>query len=336
MKKFASLPLLCILTLGALTLTGCGEIKRGEYAKGPGTIYCDDGFKNILEEEIDVFEYQYPESAIIPKYVSESEAMEALINDSTQTVIVSQDLTKDQREYIKTTHKRIARSNCIAVDAVALIVNKDNPLKDISMEEIGKILKGDIRYWSQLAAGDSTKIKLVFDNQGSSTVSYMKDKFLDGKNITDNPNVQAFAQKNNQDVFNYILKDKYAIGIISVSWLGDTLQNAKHVPIEDKVKKAEDMNETVAKELTSEVTVLGVSNPTQENDFTLTPYKPYQAYIATGEYPLFRKIYMITTASGSTVMKSFYDFVTGTIGQKIMANTGILPYHMNPRIIELK
>ena len=30
---------------------------------------CDDGFKNILEEEIEVFEYSYPESSIIPFYM---------------------------------------------------------------------------------------------------------------------------------------------------------------------------------------------------------------------------------------------------------------------------
>ena len=336
MKNFSNLYLICIFALGVLALNGCGEVKRGEYVKGSSTIFCDDGFKNILEEEIDVFEYQYREASIIPKFVSQDQAIDALIGDSTDAIIVTQELTKDQIEYIKKTNKKIAKTSCIAVDAVALIVNKDNPLKDISMEEIGKILNGDIRYWSQLAAGDSTKIKLVFDNQGSSTVSYMRDKFLDGKNITANPNVQAFAQKNNKEVFDYIQKDKNAIGIISVSWLGDSLENAHKVPIEDKVKQAKDINEVVAKALTTEVTVLGVSDPNKDNDFTLTPYKPYQRYIATGEYPLYRKVYMITTASGSSLMKSFYDFMTGTIGQKIIANTGILPYHMNPRIVEVK
>ena len=49
----------------------CTPVKRGEYASGSATIYCDDGFKNILDEEIEVFEYTYPESSIIPFYVSE-------------------------------------------------------------------------------------------------------------------------------------------------------------------------------------------------------------------------------------------------------------------------
>lgn len=335
--KTASKFTLGLICAGAFFgMYSCGEIKRGEYAKGASSIYCDDGFKNVLEEEIEVFEYQYKDSNIIPKYVSEQDAVDALVGDTTDAIIVTHELTKDQIEYIRKHNRKVAKTSCIAVDAVALIVNKDNPIKDISMEEIGKIMKGEITRWSQLAAGDSTKIKIVFDNQGSSTVLYMRDKFLGGKKITDNPNVNVYAEQNNGKVFDVVKKDKNAIGIISVSWLGDSLENAKKVSVEDKVKQAEATDDVVAKELTTEVTVLAVSNPTQENDFTLTPYKPYQAYIATGEYPLFRKVFMITTASGSTLMKSFYDFMTGPIGQKIIANTGVLPYRMNPRVVELK
>lgn len=324
------------LALMALGTTSCGEIKRGEYVKGAGTIYCDDGFKNVLEEEIEVFEYKYPGSSIIPKYVSEAEAIDALMGDSTQTIIVTHELSEDQKDLLKKEFKRVVKSKPIAVDAVALIVNKDNPVKEITMEEIGKILNGEVTRWSQLVSPDTTAINIVFDNQGSSTVAYMRDKFLGGKKITDNPNLRLYAEQNNSQVFDVVRKDKSAIGIISVSWLGDTLQNARHAPVEERIQNYSNTEQVVAEELTDEVTVLGVINPTPENDMSLQAYKPYQAYIATGEYPLFRTVYMITTASSSTLMKSFYDFVTGDIGQMIFAKTGILPYRMNRRVVELK
>lgn len=331
--------ILCMLS-GTLFLAAafasCGEVKRGEYVKGAATIYCDDGFKNILEEEIDVFEYSYPGSSIIPKYVSEQDAVDALLNDTTEAIIVTHELSDSQIKSIRDKNKKVVKTRCIAVDAVALIVNKDNPLAQLSMEEVGKIMKGEINNWGQLALPDTNKIKLVFDNQGSSTALYMRDKFLDGKKFTDNPQLSVFGAKDNREVFDIIKKDRNAIGIISVSWLGDSLEMARKVPVEERVNGYEQENDIIAKELTTEVKVLPISNPTEENDFTLTPYKPYQAYIASGEYPLFRKVYMITTASGSTLMKSFYDFMTGFVGQKIIANTGILPYHLNPRVVELK
>lgn len=329
-----------LIVLGALATAGalssCGEVKRGEYAKGVATIYCDDGFKNVLEEEIEVFEYTYPESSIIPTFVSEAQAVDALMGDTTDAIIVTHELTKDQIDYIRKTHKKVVKQRCIAVDAVGLIVNKDNPLDFLSMEDIGKIMRGDITKWSQLALNDTADIQLVFDNQNSSTVMYMREHFLDNKLITANPNVKVFAEQNNRQVFDVVKNNKNAIGIISVSWLGDSLEMAKKVPIETRIEGYEKEGDVIARELTTEVKVLGVQNPTEVNDFTLTPYKPYQAYIATGEYPLFRKVYMATTASGSTLMKSFYDFVTGFVGQKIITKTGIMPYQYSVRVVELR
>ncbi len=329
---------LAIYSLALLTTLGvasCTKIKKGEYAKGTATVFCDDGFKKILDEEIEVFEYSYPGSSIIPFYVDEQSAIDTLLNDGTQAIIVTRELTKDQVRYMKDKWKRVVRQKPIAVDAVALITNKDNNVGAMSMTEIGEILKGRITKWSQLAGNDTTAIKLVFDNAGSSAVSFMRDKFLpQGAKMSDNPN--AFAQKNNAAVFDVVKKDKNALGIISVSWLGDDLSLAKDVPVDKRYEDYQNQNDTIATNLTTEVNVIKVSNPTEANDFDPTAYKPYQVYINSGEYPLFRKVYMISTASNSTVLHSFYTFVTGFAGQKIISRTGILPYNVSPRRVELK
>lgn len=331
-KSISAIMLSAILTLGAVS---CTKVKRGEYAKGSATIFCDDGFRNILNEEIEVFEFSYPGSSIIPFYVSEQDAIDTIMADSTQAIIVTQELSKEQKEYIRNKFKRVVKTHCIAVDAVALITNKDNRVTSLSMDEIKNILNGKITKWSQLAGNDTTAIKLIFDNAGSSTVGYMRDKFLPkGAKISDNPN--AYAQKDNAQVFDVVKNDRDALGIISVSWLGDDLSLAKKVPVEIRNKDYANQNDTIATNLTTEVNVVKVSNPTEENDFDPTGYKPYQVYINSGEYPLFRKVYMISTASNSTVLHSFYTFVTGFVGQKIISKTGILPYHMNPRVVELK
>lgn len=331
MKKGICISLIIAAALAAI---GCTPIKRGEYASGSATIFCDDGFKNILDEEIEVFEYSYPKSSIIPFYVSEVEALDTLLADKTTAIISSQVLTPEQVKFMKTKHRKLVRSQCIAIDAVALIVNKDNPIGALSTEEIGEILSGRVSKWNQLAVADTSAIRIVFDHPGSSTVSYMRERFLDGKPISDNPN--AFAQKNNAQVFDIVKNDRNAIGIISVSWLGDNLQNAKKVPVEQRVEDYKDEQETIATVLTTEVKILKVSNPTTDNDLDPTAYEPYQVYINSGQYPLFRKIYMITTAGNNSVMNSFYSFMTGFVGQKIISHTGIMPYHVHARVVNLQ
>lgn len=332
MSKLAICSLIALMAIGVVS---CGKVKRGEYAKGTATIFCDDGFKKILDEEIEVFEYSYPGSSIIPFYVDEQSAIDTLLADATQAIIVTRELTKEQRDYMKKKWKRVVRTHCIAVDAVALITNKNNPVSELSVTEIGDILNGKISRWTQVAGNDTAAIRIVFDNAGSSTVSYMRERFMPkGAKISDNPH--AFAQNNNAAVIDVVKKDPNALGIISVSWLGDDLSLAKDVPVNKRYEDYQNQNDTIATNLTTQVNVMKVSNPTEKNDFNPVAYKPYQIYINSGEYPLFRKVYMISTASNSTVLYSFYTFVTGFAGQKIISRTGIMPYNVNPRVVELK
>ena len=332
---FTKLRTALLLTAAAAGAVACTPVKRGEYASGSATVFCDDGFRNILDEEIEVFEYSYPQSSIIPFYVSEGAAIDTLMADGTQAIIATRELTKDQIDYMKSKYKRVVRQKCVAVDAVALITNKKNPVGALSMTEVSDILNGKITRWDQLAGNDTTAIKVVFDNAESSTVSYLKDKFLpEGKKLSETAN--TFAQENNAQVFDVVKTDPDALGVISVSWLGDDLSVAKKVPMDQRMEDYQNENDTIASQLTSEVNIIKISNPTQENDFSPVAFKPYQAYIYSGEYPLVRKVYMISTASNSTVMHSFYVFMTGFVGQKIITKTGILPYQMNPRVVELK
>ena len=323
--------------LGCALLTStiaCSPIKKGEYASGSATIFCDDGFKNILEEEIEVFEYTYRNASILPFYVSEQDAIDTLLNNGTNAIVVTRELTKEEIQFMKSKYKRIVRQDPIAVDAVALIINKDNPVNALSVDEIKQILNGEITKWSQLAVNDTADIKIVFDNAGSSTVNYLREKFLpEGKTISEVAN--AYAQKNNAQVFDIVKSDPQTLGVISVSWLGDDLSAAKKVPVEVRNTQYQNENDTVATNLTTEVKILKVSNPTEENDYSAVAYEPYQAYIYSGDYPLVRKVYFISTASGSTVMNSFYQFVRGFVGQKIISKTGILPYKMNPRVVQV-
>lgn len=335
MKFIRLKSLYALLAVGVLIALGsCGEIKRGEYAKGSGMVFCDDGFRNILEEEIAAFEFSYSDATIVPIYTSEQACIDSLMADKCQSIIVTRDLTKEEKAYIKAHNKRIAKSSCIAVDAVAMIVNKDNPVGALSMDDIRDILTGKITHWNQIAGNDTTQIKVVFDSEGSSTVNYMREKFLPkGKKISDY--IKPYAQKNNAEVFDIVKKDPDVLGIISVSWLGNDLSVAKQVPMDKRMEDYANENDSINTDLTDEVNIIKVSNPNEDNDFSPVAYKPYQLYINSGEYPLFRKVWMISTASNSTVLHSFYTFVSGFVGQKIIIKSGIMPYQVNSRVVEL-
>ena len=90
------------------------------------------------------------------------------------------------------------------------------------------------------------------------------------------------------------------------------------MPVEQRNKDYANQNDTIATNLTTEVNVVRVT--LQKPTISTLPVTNHIRYIhKLGEYPLFRKVYMISTASNSTVLHSFYTFVTGFVGQKIIS-----------------
>ena len=68
-----------------------------------------------------------------------------------KTIVISRDLTQKEKDYLES-QKKHPRSNMIAVDAIALIVNNDNPIEILSISEIRDILTGKITKWSDIEA----------------------------------------------------------------------------------------------------------------------------------------------------------------------------------------
>lgn len=315
---------IALLSASLLGLGSCRKAPTNTSTSGLATIVCDDSFENIMNQEIDVFEYTTKGNAnIIPYYVSEKACIDSLLDFRTKTIVITRDLTEKEKAYLKS-EKKLVRSNRIAVDAIALIVNPGNPVEILSEKEIGEILSGEITRWDQIEPSKLGEIQVVFDNEGSSTVQYMRDSLMNGRKFS--PNV--YAQNSNQEVFAQVQQRKSALGIIGVSWISADMRT-RDLPREERIKSLERQDTTVA-EFDTSIKVLKV-----RRDDSIEAYKPYQGYIYDGRYPLYRSIYMITTSANGSLSHGFYSFVTGTIGQKIIQRTGILPARVQPRMVNL-
>lgn len=318
----------CSIIIGILLcmagLSSCDKKKvESTNTSGIATIACDASFENILSQEIDVFEYIYNKASIIPYYVDEHAAIDSIIEMKSKMAITTRPLNEKEIEFLKSNKKNVKQSQ-IAVDAIALIVNPSNPTEILSKGEIAEILSGKVTEWDKVAPGARGTIKVVFDHQGSSTARYMRDSLLNGEPFA--PNV--YAQKNPQAVFDAVASDKNAIGVIGVSWVTDDMGFRERT--REEITAAVKANDSTEIKFNNQVKVLKV-----RRDDEVTAYKPYQYYIFTGEYPLYRQIYMITTAAGGTLSHGFYSFVTGFEGQKIMQMSGILPRVVRPQMVQV-
>lgn len=310
----------------AASLTSClkYEKKANSSTTGTMTMVCDETFRNIMEQEIDVFEYQYPDAHVLARYATQGEALDSLMSLNTRTVVIARDLTKKEKDYLKSKRRNVKTSK-IAVDAVALIVNKDNPCSMLTTKEVGDILSGESRRWDDLEPSKLGDIAIVFDNQASSLVQFMRDSLLHGGDL--GPNV--YAQGSIPAVVDWVSKNPNAIGVLGVTWITSDMQSAELTS--DELAQSVLSDEPIqGASLSQDVKVLKLRRPDE-----VTAYKPYQQNIFDGTYPLYRPIYMVTTGVSGSLASGFYSFVTGDIGQKIIMKTGIMPARTRIQVVQL-
>lgn len=300
------------------------EKKTNTSTAGSTTMVCDNTFQNIMEQEVDVFEYQYPDAHILARYATQSEAFDSLLSLNTKTIVVSRDLTPEETRYLKG-KRRTPRSSKIAVDAVAFIVNPANPCEMLTLKEVADIVSGRSPQWNDLSPSKLGEIQVVLDQKGSSIATFMRDSLLDGGQLGSN----VYAAGSIPEVFRIVEENVNAIGVLGVSWITSDMGSAD-IPRDSLAQSVLSDTPVMGASLTQRVKVLKL----RRND-EVTAYKPYQQNIFDGTYPLFRQMYMITTGHSGSVAGGFYSFVTGDIGQKIIMKTGILPARMRIQVVQV-
>ena len=297
---------LLFLCLVIALFAGC-EDNLDTPTAGTVNVAIDESFSQFMDSEAMVFQGLYSRAHLNTKYVSESAALKALVDDSAKIVIVARPLNDQEVKYFESLHIK-PRTTKIATDAIALIINPANKDTSFSMQQLANLFGGKVQNWKDLSAGtDLTNIQVVFDNQGSSTSRYIKEKF----GVKELPPICS-AVKSNAEVVNYVATHKEAIGVIGVNWISDT-------------------EDTTSKDFLSKIQVARIIG-----DSTGPIGKqPYQAYIALKTYPLTRDVYVISREIRAGLGTGFASFIAGDKGQRIILKSGLMPATQPVRILKV-
>ena len=106
----------------------------------------------------------------------------------------------------------------LAYDGIAIIVNPNNPVSDLSVETIAKIYTGEIKNWKEIG-GEDKEIVLIGREAGSGT----RDGF---ESITDTEDKCKYRQEltSTGDVITTVASNPAAIGYASLASLKDTVK----------------------------------------------------------------------------------------------------------------
>ena len=295
-----------------LLLTAC-EQKRADGTQldtptsGAVTIMVDEGYQPVIASVIDVFDSIYRGTKITARYVPEFEAVKGLINDSVEVVIIPRPLTEEETNYFKS-KGFTPKDNIVAHDAVAFIINPANKDSVLTIDQIRRILSGEVSKWNQINPKSGIgKVTLVFDNANSSNVRYCRDSIAGGAPFPS----YASALKTNKEVIEYVAKNKGAIGIIGANWVSDS---------DDKGVQT----------FLKNIVLLDVARESGAEGFG-----PYQAYLATKQYPFRRSMHIINCQARAGLGLGLASFLVSDPGQRIMMKEGLLAANVPIRLMQV-
>ena len=266
---------------------------------GEINLYVDQTLQSLVEGQIEVFESQY-NAKIHLTAKSESEIVNDLLSGKTNMAVLTRRLTKEEENYF-TNKKIIPRVSHFASDAVVFIRNKKSNDTLLDLDEVYNLLHGK-----------PSKVKnLVFENPNSSVVTYMNR----WANVTAGAKENVYSLNSTKEVLEFVTKNPEAIGVIGMDAMAEPYPEWQS--------------------LVNNLNVLSVKNVKNTTNNKLY-YKPTQASLGAGLYPLKRSIYVLNYQGFAGLGTGFASFVVGDIGQRIVMRSNLLPITIPERNINIR
>jgi len=273
-------------------------------------ILADTSFQPIVDAEISTFTGLYKYAHITPTYVTENDLISAFLDDSVKVVVTAWEPSAKQKELLLNT-QIVVRTTTIAYDAIALVLNKENKDSLLTYENVNDLFTGKLTDWKSInPASDCGKMSTVFDNEKSTNIRYFKEEFkLEGQLPS-----SFYAVKSNEDVIDYVSKNKGAIGLVSVNWICDK---------EDSTMRA----------FSNKIKIAAISQHFLDKG---SYFLPVQGSIYDKSYPFTRKINLVSRESFEGLGSGFVSWCSSEQGQRIILKSGLVPATMPIRLIQFK
>ncbi|HYE67349.1 MAG TPA: phosphate ABC transporter substrate-binding protein [Anaerovoracaceae bacterium] len=283
MKKILSITLVIILALGALA--GCGQ-KTGDTGTGDeatGTVVTagSTSVQPLSEELAAAFMDANSGISVEVQGGGSGQGIKAVQEKIADFGALSRNVKDEEKG-------SVTEEFVIAKDGVAVIINPESKVENLTIEQIKKIYTGEIKNWEEVG-GDDAQIVVVSREEGSGTrgafteITKVMEKNEAGEEI-DNTTKDALVQGSTGAVMQTVATTPNTIGYVSLGSLSDTVKT---------------------------VNVEGVT-PTEET-------------VLSGEYKISRPFLYVTGGELTEAAQLFMDFILSDEGQTIVEESGFIP-----------
>jgi len=214
----------------------------------------------------------------------------ALINGEIIIANSSRAVTDEERS--TATGKGIdVREYILARDGLSVIVHPDNSIQTLTMEQVGRLYRGEVTNWRDVGGPDEPVV--LYGRQSTSgTYVFFRDTVVRGDYAPTMRNMEG-----NQAIVDAVITDRAGVGYVGVGYV----KAATGAP-------------------RSDIKILSIAA-----DATTPAVSPLdREAVLAGQYPIFRRIYQYLAgvpAQGS-LLESFLRFESSADGQRILETVG--------------
>jgi phosphate transport system substrate-binding protein len=164
----------------------------------------------------EVFMKDHPNSTIQVTGGGSGTGIAALINGTTEICQSSRPIKVEEKASVKQQRNADVSEIPVAVDALAVYLNKGNPVEHLTMEQLRRIFQGEITNWKDVGGKDGN-IVLYGRENSSGTYAFLKEHVLANGD---------FAEKyqplgGTAAVINAVVKDPNGVGYGGIGYAKD-------------------------------------------------------------------------------------------------------------------
>lgn len=178
------------------------------------------------------FNKDYPNILITVEGGGSKHGIEKLINGKADICTSSRKLYPEEAKKMVENYNSLGVANLIAIDALSIFVNVDNPVENLSNSELKNIFTGKIKNWKKLNS-DSLDIKTVIRNKDSGTYLFFKEYILEGEEYDKN----SITLPTTKEIIDFIKENKNAIGYGGIGYA----KNVKIIAVNGIIPNAENI-----------------------------------------------------------------------------------------------
>jgi phosphate binding protein len=290
--KVARLTLLVLF----LILSACGgspgqtasSARTSAYIQNKGS----DTIVNLALAWAERYQTEHPDISISVTGGGSGTGIAALINGTVDIANASRAITADEIKQAKANGVDPVQA-VISRDAIAVVVNPQNPVRRLTLQQISDIYSGKINNWTGVGGDDRPIVRLSRETNSGTHVYFLQTviRLGDPKNTT-LFSTDTLLLPSSEGIINEVRQNPNAIGYDGLGYIPPDLMNS----------------------------VIAVAR-----DAGGAYVIPSITTVNNNSYPVSRDLYMYTNGQPTGAIKDYINWILSPEAQKIVADLGFVP-----------